>query len=56
MTTENIKNSKFILNFLLVLSIIVLGSFILEHNVFDILYLLFLIYCIIHYKFVSNRK
>lgn len=54
MTTQNAKDKKLVITFLSVLSLLVLGSFIIDKNPIDAVYLLFVIVCLIRY--LLNRK
>lgn len=56
MTTNNAKEVKGVVLFLSVLSLIVLGSFIVEGNILDMFYLIFIISCMIHYLYLSFKS
>lgn len=56
MTTDNAKEVKGVILFLSVLSLIVLGSFIVERNLLDMFYLLFIISCMIKYLYLSFKS
>lgn len=49
MPSENAKEIKCVITFLSVLSIVVLGSFIVDRNIADLLYLIFIIICLIRF-------
>lgn len=52
---SNAKEIKCVVTFLSVLSIIVLGSYIVDKNIKDILYLLFIIICLIRYLLICRK-
>lgn len=56
MTSDNTKEIKCVVAFLSGLSMIVLGSFIVDRNISDILYLLFVISCLIRYLIINFKK
>lgn len=56
MPTENAKEFKYVLLFLSFLSMIVLGSFIIDRDPIDILYLLFIVSCIIRYYVICLKS
>jgi hypothetical protein len=55
MPKENAKEMKCVVTFLSILSIIILGSFIIDRNISDIFYLAFLQICLIRY-IIACRK
>lgn len=56
MTTDDTKEVKGVVLFLSVLGLIVLGSFIVDRDLTDMLYLLFIIICMIHYLYLSFKS
>ena len=56
MTTENAKEFKYVAIFLSVLSMVVLGSYVVDRELIDILYVLFVISCIIRYYFICIKS
>lgn len=55
MPSENAKEMKCVVTFLIVLSIIILGSFIIDRNMSDLFYLAFLQICLIRYILVCRK-
>lgn len=56
MTTQNIKELKSVIIFLSILGMMILGSFLVDKKEIDILYLLFIISCMIRYIIICNKK
>ncbi len=55
MPSENAKEMKCVVTFLSILSIIVLGSFIIDRDIKDILYLSFIIIYLIRYLLICRK-
>ena len=55
MPSENAKEMKCVVAFLSVLSIVVLGSFIIDRDIKDILYLSFIIICLLRYLLICQK-
>ena len=55
MPSENAKEMKCVVAFLSVLSILVLGSFIIDRDIKDILYFLLVIICLIRYLIICYK-
>ena len=53
MTPESVKEMKSVMIFLSFLGTLVLGSFIVDRNLLDLFYLLFIIWCMIRYVIIS---
>jgi hypothetical protein len=56
MPTENAKEIRYVVTFLSVLSMIVLGSYIVDRNIADFLYLLFVLSCLVKYLLICFKK
>ena len=56
MTTDNAKEVKGVILFLSALSLIVLGSFIVDGSLLDMFYLLFIIGSMIKYIYLSFKS
>lgn len=56
MTPENAKEMKYIFIFISILSIVVLGSYLTDHNILDLAYLFFIATCLIRYLFICFRS
>lgn len=56
MTTRNAKEVKNVLTFLIILSLLVLGSFILERNPMDGFYLVFVVGCMFRYIYFCKKN
>lgn len=55
MPSDNAKEMKCVVTFLSILSIIVLGSFVIDKDIKDILYLSLIIICLIRYLLICRR-
>lgn len=55
MPSENANEMKCVVTFLSVLSIIVLGSYIIDRDIKDILYLSLIIICLIRYLLICRK-
>ena len=55
MPSEGAKKIKCVVAFLSVLSIVVLGSFIIDRNIIDLLYFIFIIFCLVKYLFLLKN-
>ncbi len=56
MTTENCKDSKYVVLVCIMGVLLVLGSAIVELNYLDIAYLLFIVICLIRYLYICHKK
>ena len=56
MTTDDAKEVKNVILFLSILGLLVLGSFIVDRNLLDMFYLLFIISSMIQYLYISFKS
>lgn len=56
MTTENCKDSKYVVFVCIIGVLLVLGSAIVELNFFDIAYLAFIVICLIRYLLINSKE